>query len=52
MKCVALLEEDKRCLRGMPVARLFRHYFCETNPQKCPFLLWEKSLRVDQAIKG
>ena len=36
MKCVEYLAEYSRCKRGVPVARLFRHYFCEGNHKGCP----------------
>jgi len=36
MKCCEFLTEQSRCKRGIPVARLFRHYFCEGNHARCP----------------
>ncbi len=36
MKCTDFFIEHARCRRGMPVAPLFRHYFCERNHAKCP----------------
>jgi len=36
MKCNEFLAELSRCKRGIPVARLFRHYFCEGNHKGCP----------------
>lgn len=52
MACNDLVVKDLRCSRGMPIAPLFRYYFCETKPEKCPFLLWEKSPTSDSMIKG
>ncbi len=42
MNCVELLAKHSRCRRGIPVARLFRHYFCEGNPKVCPLKRMEK----------
>jgi hypothetical protein len=42
MKCVEYLTEYSRCMRGIPVARLFRHYFCEGNHKGCPLKSMEK----------
>ncbi len=36
MKCTDFFTEYSRCKRGMPVAPLFRHYFCEGNHKRCP----------------
>ncbi len=36
MKCMEFLSDHSRCRRGVPIARLFRHYFCEGNHVKCP----------------
>jgi hypothetical protein len=36
MKCIEFVAEHSRCKRGMPVAALFRHYFCESNHTRCP----------------
>jgi hypothetical protein len=36
MSCIELLAEQSRCKRGIPVARLFRYYFCEGNYKRCP----------------
>jgi len=42
MNCIELLAEPSRCKRGIPVARLFRHYFCEGNHKRCPLKRIEK----------
>ena len=42
MKCNEFLAELSRCKRGIPVARLFRHYFCEGNHKGCPIKGTEK----------
>ncbi len=36
MKCGDLLAEYSHCRRGMPVAAVFRQYFCEGNHARCP----------------
>lgn len=36
MNCIDFLAEPSRCKRGIPVARLFRHYFCEGDHKGCP----------------
>jgi hypothetical protein len=47
MTCDDLLAEVSGCSRGIPVTTLFRQFFCETKPEKCPFALWERSLQSD-----
>jgi len=42
MNCIELLAEPSRCKRGIPVARLFRHYFCEGDHKECPLKRMEK----------
>jgi len=42
MKCIEFLDVPSRCKRGIPVARLFRHYFCEGNHKGCPIKRIEK----------
>jgi uncharacterized protein YlaI len=42
MNCIELLAEPSRCQRGIPVARLFRHYFCESDHKRCPIKSMEK----------
>lgn len=42
MNCVEFLAEPSRCKRGIPVARLFRHYFCEGDHKGCPLKKLEK----------
>jgi len=42
MKCIEFLAEYSRCERGIPVGHLFRHYFCESNHQRCPIKRMEK----------
>jgi hypothetical protein len=36
MKCSDLSTDFTRCKKGIPVARLFRHYFCEGDHNRCP----------------
>ena len=36
MKCSDLSADIARCNKGIPVARLFRHYFCEGDHARCP----------------
>lgn len=45
MNCIELLAESSRCKRGMPVARLFRHYFCEGDHKGCPI---KKLKKIDK----
>ena len=45
MKCNEFLAELSRCKRGIPVARLFRHYFCEGNHKGCPIKGTEKTAK-------
>jgi len=42
MKCIEFLAEYSRCERGIPVGHLFRHYFCESEHQRCPLKRIEK----------
>jgi hypothetical protein len=42
MNCIELLAGASRCKRGIPVARLFRHYFCEGDHKGCPLKRMEK----------
>ena len=42
MNCIDFLAEPSRCKRGIPVARLFRHYFCEGDHKGCPLKKHEK----------
>jgi hypothetical protein len=42
MNCTEFLAEPSRCKRGIPVARLFRHYFCEGDHNGCPLKGMEK----------
>ena len=50
MNCIELLAEHSRCKRGIPVARLFRHYFCEGDHKGCPLKRMEKMEKV-RALK-
>lgn len=43
MVCTDLLAIDSRCSKGIPVATLFRRFFCEAKPEKCPFAIWEQA---------
>jgi hypothetical protein len=43
MECTDFIMEFSRCKRGIPVAPLFREYFCKRNPFKCPFKKLGKS---------
>ena len=45
MKCTEFLAEPSRCRRGIPVARLFRHYFCEGNYKQCPLKSMENMMK-------
>ena len=45
MNCMDFLAEPSRCKRGIPVARLFRHYFCEGDHDGCPLKKREKPRR-------
>ncbi len=36
MNCTEFLAGPSRCKRGVPVARLFRHYYCEGDHSRCP----------------
>ena len=42
MNCIEFLAEPSRYKRGIPVARLFRHYFCEGDHKRCPLKKVEK----------
>jgi len=44
MVCLDYSATDSRCARGIPIARGFRDFFCEAKPEKCPLIIWEKSL--------
>jgi hypothetical protein len=44
MKCGDYSAEDAWCARGIPVAPLFGQYFCTRNYDRCPLLLWVKTL--------
>jgi hypothetical protein len=50
MKCNEFLTEPSRCSRGIPVARLFRHYICEGNHNGCPLKRMEKVGKI-RAVK-
>ena len=43
MKYIEFLAEHSRCKRGVPVAHLFRLYFCEGNHKGCPLKRMEKT---------
>jgi hypothetical protein len=45
MTCIELLPGPSRCKRGIPVARLFRHYLYEGNHMKCPLKRMEKMMK-------
>jgi hypothetical protein len=45
MNCIDFLAVHARCKRGIPVARLFRHYFCEGDHNGCPLKKREKLRR-------
>lgn len=45
MKCNNFISEFSRCKCGIPVARLFIHYFCKSNPCECPFTRMDKLQR-------
>ena len=34
----------------MPVTPLFRHFICEAKPEKCPFVIGERSQAKDTPI--
>lgn len=36
MKCNDLSPDVNRCKKGIPVANLYRHYFCERDHDRCP----------------
>ena len=42
MNCIEFLAEHSRCKRGIPVARLFRHYICEGDHERCLLKSMEK----------
>jgi len=42
MNCIEFLAGPSRCKLGIPVARLFRHYFCEGDHKGCPLKRMEK----------
>lgn len=42
MNCIEFLAGTSRCKLGIPVARLFRHYFCEGDHKGCPLKRMEK----------
>lgn len=52
MACIDYLETEAKCSRGIPVAHLFRHFFCELKPEKCPIVLWEVSSRAIDNTKS
>lgn len=43
MKCIEFLGEYSRCKLGIPVARLFRHYYCEGDHKTCPLKRMEEA---------
>jgi hypothetical protein len=45
MKCSDLSADRARCKRGIPIARLFRHYFCEGDYKRCPLKKPDKTGR-------
>ena len=50
MSCIEFLAGSSRCKLGIPVARLFRHYFCEGNHKGCPLKRMEK-MEKGRAVK-
>ena len=50
MKCTEFLAEPSRCRRGIPVARLFRHYFCEGDHKRCLLKSMER-MEKGRAVK-
>ncbi|MBS1114261.1 MAG: hypothetical protein H6Q92_2024 [Nitrospirae bacterium] len=52
MSCIEFLAAQSRCKRGIPVARLFRHYFCEGNHKVCPIKETEKTAKRIDHGKG
>ena len=50
MNCTEYLAESSRCERGIPVARLFRHYFCEGDHKGCP-LKRMKKMEIGRSVK-
>jgi len=50
VNCTEYLAESSRCELGIPVARLFRHYFCEGNNKGCPLKRMEK-MEKDRSVK-
>ncbi len=43
MQCIEFLGEYSRCKRGIPIARLFRHYYCEGDHGSCPLKRIDKT---------
>jgi hypothetical protein len=50
MVCPDYSASDSRCARGIPIARGFGDFFCEAEPEKCPLVIWEKSLPEKSVI--
>jgi len=48
MNCIEFLAESSRCKRGIPVAHLFRHYFCEGDHESCLLKNMKKTMKGGQ----
>lgn len=42
MKCAEYHEQAGRCQKGMGVTQMFKRYFCETRPERCPVYKFRK----------
>ena len=52
MTCTDYFEIDLKCLKGMPVTPLFRHFICEAKPEKCPLVVREGARTKGAAINN
>jgi len=44
MVCPDYLVSGLWCLKGIPVTKRFSIFFCETMPEKCPFVVRENEI--------
>ncbi len=51
MKCIEFSAAYSRCKRGIPVARLFKHYYCEGDHKTCPLKRMEKT-KKSRSLRG
>ncbi len=51
MTCTFYLENKKACLNELPLIPLYSMHVCNTNPEKCPVFLFEKTKAYPFKIK-